>query len=84
MPIGAATELPEFSRFVAEQLDRDANCTLEQAVQQFRGYQSQLAALKAKLVAAEDSVARARVAPFDANDLIAELDQELRAEGVPP
>ena len=83
MPIGAVAELPEFSRFIAEQLDRDANCSLEQAVQQFRGYQGQLAALKAKLAAAEDSVALARVEPFDANDLIAELDQELRAEGVP-
>jgi hypothetical protein len=42
-----------------------------------------LAALKAQLAAAEDSAARGRVAPFDADELIAELDQELSAEGVP-
>ena len=83
MSTGAAAELSEFSRFIAEQLRRDADCSLEQAVQQFRGYQGQLAALKAKLAAAEDSAARGRVAPFDADELIAELDRELSAEGVP-
>lgn len=83
MSIGAVTELPEFSRFIVEQLNGDAGCTLEQAVQQFRGYQRQLATLKTKLAAAEESVALGRVAPLDANDLIAELDQELSAEGVP-
>ena len=37
MSTGAA-ELSEFSRFIAEQLRPDADCSLEQAVQQFRGY----------------------------------------------
>jgi hypothetical protein len=43
MSTGAAAELLEFSRFIAEQLRRDADCSLEQAVQQLRGYQGQLA-----------------------------------------
>ncbi len=83
MSIGAVTELPDFSRFIVQQLNGDAGCTLEQAVQQFRDYQRQLAALKAKLAVAEKSAALGRVAPLDANDLIAELEQELSSEGVP-
>ena len=83
MSIGAVTEFLEFSRFVVERLNGDANCSLEQAVQQFRGYQRQLATLKAKVAAAEKSVALGRVAPLNPNDLIAELDQELSAEGIP-
>lgn len=83
MSTGAVAELPDFSRFIAEQLIRDPDCSLEQAVQQFRGYQRQLAALKGQLAAAEDSAALGRVASLDADSLMAELDQELSAEGIP-
>jgi len=84
MSTGAIAELPEFSRFIVEKLDCGAQCSLEQAVQQFRGYQRQLAALKAKLAEAEQSASLGRVTPFDAEGLSAELDRELSAAGVPP
>ena len=82
-----ASELPsevgQFQQFLSNRSEAESPlASLDQAVQEFREYQQQLADLKEKLRLAEEQSDRGEVDSFDAEELKSWLRDEVAREGI--
>ena len=78
-----ATERDAFNAFIDGRLGQDRGVlNLEDALNEFRAYQRELADARAKVKEAKASSSRGESAELDIDQLVQEVTDELAAEGI--
>lgn len=84
MSTDLSSDWTAFNQFVSERLSGNLNgMTLEESLAEFRAYQEDLMAIRAKLKISEEQSARGESSELDMDEFFQELDAELDKRGIP-
>ena len=83
MSVDLQTDLEAFHRFVGIRIERGERClSLEQAVAEFRVYQTQLEQLRAELQESIDQADRGLARPLDVDEIKKIVRERLAQQGI--